>query len=169
MINVIDDHVMVLMIIVWTTMFLSVIVTCMLCYRYCTTREEDIIDVVVAENHNPVEPNIPLASLQEMVKNHTYRRNEETFVRGTQHSYCYYVVDYHRSSLFGIILFHVSSVLNCFKRAVLFSRCSSQDSFLGTLIRSVPLTHRSSTAHVAKSSLDFGGSLISLPRSIPYG
>ena len=169
MINVIDDHVMVLMIIVWTTMFLSVIVTCMLCYRYCMTREEDIIDVDVAENHNPVEPNIPLASLQEMVQNHTYLRNEETFVRGTQNLYYYCVVDYHRSSLFGIILFHVSSVLNCFKRAVLFSRCSSQDSFLGTLFRSVPLTHRSSTAHVAKSSLDFGGSLISLPRSIPYG
>ena len=169
MINIITDHVMILMIIVWTTIFLSIVVTCMLCYRYCVTREEDIIDVGVAENHNPMEPNIPLASLQEMVQNQTYRRNEEKFVRGTQHSYCYYVLVYHRSSLFRVILFHDSSVLNCFKRAVLFSRCSSQDSFLGTLIRSVPLTHRSSTAHVAKSSLDFGGSLISLPTSIPYG
>ena len=129
MIDIIVDHVTILMIIVWTTMFLSVIVTCMLCYRYCLTREEDVIDVGVAENHNLMEPNIPLASIQEMTQNHTYHRNEEIFVRGTQHSYCYYVVDYHRSSLFRIILFHVSSVLNCFKRAVLFFRCSSQDSF----------------------------------------
>ena len=87
MIDIIIDHVMILMIIVWTAVFLSIIVTCMLCYRYCLTREEDVIDVGVAENYNPMEPNIPLASLQEIVQNHTYLRNEETLVRGTQDSF----------------------------------------------------------------------------------
>ena len=78
----ISDHVLIIMIIVCTTFLLSFFIMCVLCLKSCDTSEEYREDDGIYGNHGPIEQNIPLASIQNIIENHNFLQNEHVLRRG---------------------------------------------------------------------------------------
>ena len=76
-----DDITILLMILVCTTMLISFIIIFMLFFKNCEEYEEDTSEDQRNKiyNSNPMESNIPFASIHEMLQNHQDIENENEF------------------------------------------------------------------------------------------
>ena len=87
----ISDHVLIIMIIVCTTFLLSFFIMCILCLKSCDTSDENCDDDGISGNHGPIEENIPLASIQDIIENHKFLQNEHVLRRGILRYVFYFV------------------------------------------------------------------------------
>ena len=55
---------------------------CILCLKSCDTSEEYREDDGIYGNHGPIEQNIPLASIQDIIENHSVLQNKHVLIRG---------------------------------------------------------------------------------------
>ena len=78
----ISEHVLTIMIIVCTTFLLSFFIMCLLCLKSCSKNEEYREDDGISGNHSPIEQNIPLASIQDIIENHKFLQNEHVLRQG---------------------------------------------------------------------------------------
>ena len=78
----ISEHVLTIMIIVCTTFLLSFFIMCLLCLKSCSTNEEYREHDGISGNHSPIEQNIPLASIQDIIENHKFLQNEHVLRQG---------------------------------------------------------------------------------------
>ena len=74
---------MILMIIACTIICLSLFIICLLCFKSCDPDEEYRREDGVSEMSNPIEQNIPLASIQDILDNHLFLQNENELTQGT--------------------------------------------------------------------------------------